>query len=128
VYNFTLDGINNKTLHYSSISATHFLILAVPVIKTDAQGIIKSVELEYLRPGGAPVDHSKYITTLSLQFKPVISQVLHQEGSIYDLMNKLPDFENVAISKQMNISEINYLIVNYTDLVGNLYNIIWQKQ
>jgi hypothetical protein len=127
-YTFTLDGIDKKTLHYASIRATQFLLLAVPVIKTDAQGIIKNVEIEYRRPGGAKVDYSKYITTLSLMLKKSASQVIHQEGSFFNLMDKLPDFENVAISKQINISELDQLIVNYTDLVGNLYTIIWVKQ
>jgi hypothetical protein len=128
IYTFSMDGINNLTLYYSSISAKYFLLLAVPVIKTNSEGIITSVEIEYMHPDGTPVNYSNYLTTLAIQFKSTPSSVLHQEGSIYDLMNKLPDFENVTISRPMNINEITNITISYTDLVGNLYGIHWTNQ
>ena len=127
IYTFSMDGINNHTLSYSSLSAKYFLLLAVPVILTNAEGIITRVEIEYMLPDGTPVDHSKYITTLMIQFKNTETQTLNQEGSIFDTMNKLPDFENVSISSRMNINDITHIDIGYTDLVGNIYTISWYK-
>jgi hypothetical protein len=127
IYSFSLDGINNHTLYYSSISAQHFLMLAVPVLITNSEGNVTRVEIEYMLPDGTPVDHSKYFTTLAIQFKRTAMEVLHQEGSIFDLQNRLPDFENVAISVPLKIDDVTDIDILYTDLVGNIYAIGWSK-
>ncbi len=128
IYSFSLDGINDHTLSYSSISAKHFLMLAVPVLITNNEGIVTRVEIEYMLPDGTPVDHSKYFTTLAIQFKRTAMEVLHQEGSIFDLQNRLPDFENVSISVPVKIDDVTDIDILYTDLVGNIYAIGWSKQ
>jgi hypothetical protein len=127
IYTFSMDGMNNHTLSYSSISAKYFLLLAVPVIQTNAEGIITRVEIEYMLPDGTPVDYSKYITTLMIVFKNTEAQTVNQAGSIFDTMNKLPDFENVSISSQIKINDITHIDIGYTDLVGNIYTISWYK-
>jgi len=52
---------------------------------------------------------------------------LYQEGSLFDLMNVLPDFNNVTISKDVNINDVTGMDICYTDLVGNMYALTWRK-
>ncbi|MBE0652563.1 MAG: hypothetical protein IH594_02125, partial [Bacteroidales bacterium] len=126
IYTFSLDGIHFFTLEYASINAKYFLLLAEPVIITNQEGKVTRVEIEYMLPDGSPVDQSKFITTLCLQFHNE-SNLLYQEGSMFDLMNILPDFENVDITGNVDLQTITNLSVIYTDLVGNMYSIDWKK-
>ena len=126
VYTFTMDGTNKHTINYASISATQFLVIAVPVVKTSDDGKITRVEIEYMLPDKTPVECSKYVTTLMIQFGSGTSQ-LYQEGRIFDLMNVLPDFKNVSISKDVYLKDVTGINIGYTDLVGNVYNISWMK-
>lgn len=128
IYTFTIDGINNFTLYYSSISAKYFFLLAVPRVMTTPEGIITRVMIDYMLPDGTPVDHSKYLTTLRLHFDNSPAQeTIHWEGSIFDTTNPLPDFQNVELSKPVSLSSITDISILYTDLVGNIYAIKWIK-
>lgn len=128
IYTFSIDGINKFTLFYSSISAKYFFLLAVPRVMTTPDGIITRVLIDYMLPDGTPVDHSKYITTLRIHFDDSPAQeTIHWEGSIFDLTNPLPDFQNVELSKPVNLSSITDISILYTDLVGNIYAIKWIK-
>ena len=53
--------------------------------------------------------------------------LLYQEGSLFDLMNVLPDFNNVTISKDVNINSVTGMDICYIDLVGNMYALTWRK-
>ena len=126
VYTFSLDGINNHTINYSSINAKYFLLQAIPVIKTGSDGKITSVAIDYMLPDKTPVQTAKYITTVAIQFHNNTG-LLYQEGSLFDLMNVLPDFNNVTISKDVNINDVTGMDICYTDLVGNMYALTWRK-
>ena len=77
-------------------------------------------------PDKTPVQTAKYITTVAIQFHNNTG-LLYQEGSLFDLMNVLPDFNNVTISKDVNINDVTGMDICYTDLVGNMYALTWRK-
>lgn len=125
IYTFTVDGINNHTINYSSISAKYFLLLAVPEIKTNSKGEITQVLIDYMLPDKTPAQTSKYITTVAIQFHSEAT-MLHQEGSIFNVREPLPDFNSVNITKPVNLGQVTGMDIMYTDLVGNMYSITWR--
>lgn len=127
IYTFTMDGIHKHTISYSSINAKYFLVVATPTLKTDGQGNITSVAIDYMLPDKTETPPSKYITTLMLMFKDANQNQIHQEGSIFETNNLLPDFKNVTLTSPVKLSDLSNLVISYTDLVGNIYNIGWQK-
>jgi len=126
IYTFTMDGINNHTISYSSINARYFLVLAVPTLKTGSDGKVTSVTIDYMLPDKTITQPSKFITTLMLQFHDK-NGTTHQEGAIFDLQHPLPDFKNVVLSSPLNLNDIDKLCIIYTDLVGNIYYLDWKK-
>ena len=126
IYTFSMDGIQNHTISYSSISASYFLLLAVPTLITDGQGNITSVKIDYMHPDKTEAQHSKFISTLMLQFRDQNYNQVYQEGSIFQTTNLLPDFGNVKLTTPVKLSNIHDLNISYTDLVGNIYNLGWQ--
>jgi ubiquitin C-terminal hydrolase len=78
-------------------------------------------------PDKTPTEPSKFITTLMLQFHDANMNQIYQEGSIFETTHLLPDFKNVTLTTPVKLSSINDLNISYTDLVGNIYNLFWQK-
>lgn len=128
IYTFTMDGVQKYTLSYSNINAKYFLILGVPTLKTNSDGKVVSVSIDWMKPDKTPADQSKFITTMMLQFKNSNNNEIYKEGSIFDTSHKLPDFTNVTLSNPVRLGDIQDLNVSYTDLVGNIYNIFWSFQ
>jgi hypothetical protein len=77
-------------------------------------------------PDKTPVQTSKYITSVAIAFHNE-TVLLHQEGSLFDVMNPLPDFRNVTITKNVNVNQVSGMDIMYTDLVGNMYSLTWRK-
>jgi hypothetical protein len=127
VYTFSMDGTNNHTIDYSSINAKYFMVLAVPTMKTDNNGNITSVTIDFMLPDKTEVQPSKYITTMMLMFFDSNGTQIYHEGSIFELNNVLPDFTNVTLTTPQVSGNIKSLTISYTDLIGNIYNIGWQK-
>jgi hypothetical protein len=126
IYTFSMDGVENHTISYSSINAKYFLVLAVPIIKTDDQGNIISVAIDYMLPDKTPAQPSKFISTLMLQFFDANMNQIYHEGSIFETTHVLPDFTNVSLTTPLKLNSVNHMNISYTDLVGNIYNLSWQ--
>jgi hypothetical protein len=60
-------------------------------------------------------------------FQDANQNQIYQEGSIFETTNLLPNFKNVTLTTPLKLSNINNIVISYTDLVGNIYNIGWQK-
>jgi hypothetical protein len=127
VYTFTMDGVNNHTINYSSIGAEHFLVLATPVLKTNADNRVNRIEINYTMPDKSEADYAKFITTLMVLVKDKNANELDTEGRIFDGMNILPDFENISLATPLNPDEIFFVNISYTDVVGNIYNLSWSR-
>jgi hypothetical protein len=127
IYTFSMDGIQNHTISYSSINAKYFLVIATPTLNTDSEGNVTSVSIDYMLPNKTETQPSKFITTLMLMFQDANQNQIYQEGSIFETTNLLPNFKNVTLTTPLKLSNINNIVISYTDLVGNIYNIGWQK-
>jgi hypothetical protein len=127
IYTFSMDGIQNHTISYSSINAKYFLVIATPILKTDSEGNVTSVSIDYMLPDKTETQPSKFITTLMLMFNDANHNQIYHEGSIFETTNLLPDFKNVTLTTPIKLSNIDNITISYTDLVGNIYNIGWQK-
>jgi hypothetical protein len=126
IYTFTMDGVNNHTIHYSSIGVEHFLVLAVPVLHTDGSNLVTSITIDFLLPDKTGVDYNAFISTLMIQIG-CSNGSQYQTGRIFDLMNRLPDFRNVVLETPVLLDEIQWVNITYTDLVGNIYNLSWRR-
>jgi hypothetical protein len=127
IYTLSMDGVQNHTISYSCIDAKYFLVLAVPTLHTDSEGNIKSVSVDYMLPNKTETQPSKYISTLMIMFHDANQTEVYHEGSIFETNNILPDFKNVALKSSVQLSAVHDIIISYTDLVGNIYNIGWEK-
>jgi hypothetical protein len=127
IYTFSMDGVQNHTISYSSINAKYFLVIATPTLNTDSNGNVTSVSIDYMLPDKTETEPSKFVTTLMLMFQDANLNQIYHEGSIFETTNLLPDFKNVTLTTPLKLSNINNIVISYTDLVGNIYNIGWQK-
>jgi hypothetical protein len=127
IYTFSMDGIQNHTVNYSTINAKYFLVIATPTLKTDSEGNVTSVSIDYTLPNKTETQPSKFISTLMLMFQDANQTQIYHEGSIFETTNVLPDFTNVTLTTPVKLSNIQNIVISYTDLVGNIYNIGWQK-
>jgi hypothetical protein len=126
IYTFSMDGINKHTIHYSSIGVEHFLVMAIPVLHTNEQNKVTHVTLDFLLPDETEADYNAFITTLMIQIS-TSGGTQYQTGSIFDLMNRLPDFNNITLNTPVNPDEVQWVNICYTDLVGNIYNLSWRR-
>jgi len=125
-YTFTLDGTDLHKIHFESFDLKYFLIIAKPTLVTDSAGYVTNVTLEYSLPDSSVVNPYKFITSMALQFG-LVQNKQYQEGSFFDFMHVLPDFTNIQLTTKQKLSDIQGINVAYTDLIGNIYNISWQK-
>lgn len=126
IYNFSLDGTNQYRLNYSSIDYNHFLVIAKPKIITDNTGKITNIIIDYSSGNISAVDAPAFVSTLMLQIS--IGEEIISIGRIFDTHEVLPDFTNISVTENININDISNLNICYTDIVGNIYNIIWHKE
>jgi len=127
-YSFTLDGSKNFTLNFSNIDARYYLVIASPTLHTDDNGMITSVSVDYILPDNTVVDPENYVTILQLQFQNKDGSRL-ELGSLYESVQTkitLKDLTNIALTDPIPLSNLDGLSVNYNDILGNEYNVVWR--
>jgi hypothetical protein len=127
-YSFTLNGSQLYSLTYSNINAMYYLVIATPPLHINSDGMITSVSIEYKLPDNTIVDPVNFVTILQLQF--VDNNFNRVElGSLYAGVatdNTLKDFSNVVLPNPLPLSTLDHLNVNYNDLLGNEYDVVWR--
>lgn len=127
-YQFTLDGSTNYTLNYSNINAGYYLVIAAPTLHTDNEGKITSVTIEYKSPDNVIVDPENFVTVLQLQFRKNDGS-RYEIGGLYESVQSkitIRDLTNITLSEPVQLSNLRELSVNYNDVLGNEYDIIWR--
>lgn len=126
-YSFTLDGNNLFTLNYSNIDAKYYLVIASPTLHTDSEGKITSVSVDYRLPDNTPVDPENYVTILQLQFQNKDGSRLEIGGLYESVQSKITikDLTNITLTNPVPLSNLEGLSVNYNDILGNEYNVVW---
>jgi hypothetical protein len=128
-YSFTLTGNQFYTLNYSNINAKYYLVIATPTLHTNSDGKITSVSIEYKLPDNTIVDPANFLTNLQLQFEVNVGNRVHI-GSLYENVKTnltINDLTYIAVDETVYISALRQLSVNYNDLLGNEYDVIWHK-
>jgi hypothetical protein len=128
IYSFTLDGSTDYTLNYSNINAGYFLVIASPTLHTDNEGRITSVTINYKLPDNTIVDPENFVTILQLMFRNKDGSRV-EIGALYESVQSritLKDLTNITIENPFPLSNLNELSVNYNDMLGNEYNILWK--
>jgi hypothetical protein len=128
IYSFTLNGSDHYNLSYSSIDAKYHMVVAIPTLHTGTSGEIVSVSLDYRLPDGTPVDPATFITCLQLQFGRN-DDTRVEIGSLYERVKTnrtIEQLTSVPVGESIQVSALRSLSVNYNDVLGNEYNIIWR--
>ncbi len=127
MYSFTLNGNSNYTLNFSNIDARYYLVIASPTLHTNNEGMITSVTIDYILPDNTIVDPENYVTTLQLQFQNKDGSRLELGGPYESVQTKitLKDLTNITLKNPIPISNLDGLSVNYNDILGNEYNVVW---
>ena len=127
-YTFTLDGSKNFTLNFSNIDAGYYLVIASPTLHTNDEGMITSVSVDYILPDNTVVDPENYVTILQLQFQNKDGSRLEIGGLYESVQTKITirDLTNITLTEPIALSNLDGLSVNYNDMLGNEYNVIWR--
>lgn len=127
-YSFTLNGSQTYSLNYSNINAMYYLAIATPTLHVNSNGMITSVSIDYKLPDNTIVDPVNFVTILQLQFCDKNGNRV-ELGSLYagiPMANTLKDFSNVVLPNPVSLSTLDHLNVNYNDLLGNEYDVVWR--
>ncbi len=103
------------------------VVVAIPTLHTDLNGEITTVSLEYRSPDGTPVDPATFITCLQLQLSR-FDDTRVEIGSLYERVKTnrtIEQLTSVPVGESIQVSSLRSLSVNYNDVLGNEYSIIW---
>jgi len=127
-YSFTLNGNTDYTINYSNIDAGYYLVIASPTLHTNNEGMITSVSVNYSLPDNTPVDPENYVTILQLQFQNKDGSRLEMGGLYESVQSKvtIKDLTNITLTNPIPLSNLDGLSVNYNDVLGNEYNVVWK--
>lgn len=132
IYTVMLDN-QAYTLNYSTIDLTYNLLFIVPTLHTSSDGKLTSISLEYRLPDNTVIDNPENILTSvgiqltgenfnydtpSLSNKPASQLGSHSVSGLYSY--KLPS--------PLDISKLHHISLTYTDLLGNIYMLLYQNE
>lgn len=133
-YTLTLDG-KDYTLNYANINAFSNLVMIVPTLHTNNEGLLTSISLEYQLINGTVLDNpSNMVTNVTAQ---IVNQIT---GASYDIWNGSvaagptsrlsieTGFGAIVPDSPVNISPFDMVALWYEDLLGNYYAIIWNSK
>jgi hypothetical protein len=128
VYTLTLDE-KSYSLHYSNINAEYFFVMAVPTVHTNDKNEIVSVTVEYKDMNGASVSPENFVYQTMIQLNGINHNQLCQIGVLWENPEAKSNTELYTFvpDKTILASELESLTVCYLDLVGNAYNIGFNK-
>lgn len=133
-YTLTLDN-NKYTLNYANIDAFSNLVMIVPTLHTNNEGLLTSISLKYQLINGTVLDNPSNMVT------NVTAQIVNQmTGKSYDIWNGSvaagptsrltieTGFGAIVPDSPVNISPFDMVALWYEDLLGNYYAIIWNSK
>jgi hypothetical protein len=134
MYTLTLDG-KDYTFNYANIDAFYNLIMIVPTVHTNNEGLITSVSMEYRLVEGPVLSNPANLVT------NVWCQIVDQMGTYYDIYHgNDPGGPNSRLSAETGYSAVvptspvnipapfHMVSISYDDLLGNNYIIIWNSK
>jgi hypothetical protein len=125
-YTMTVNSID-YTINYATVCPKIYLIFAEPTLHTDNNGDITSISVKYKRFDGSTVNPDNFIYLIQLQLMSG-NQVISLGARLYSDQNP-SDMEkyNFVLTTPLALTNLFQLDVYYQDLLGNEYNIFWDK-
>ena len=125
-YTMTVNGIG-YTINYATVCPKIYLIFAEPTLHTNNNGDIVSVSVKYKRFDDRPVNPDNFIYLIQLQLMTG-NQVISLGARLYsDQDPSEMDKYNFVLTTPLSPTNLFQLDVYYQDLLGNEYNIFWDK-
>ncbi len=127
-YTLTLNGTENYTLSYSDVNSRYYMVIAEPTVHTDSQGRITSITVEYKLPDNSSANPADFVNTVAIQLTDAQANQLGQVGALWGDTgsHSASDIYNFTLDSPIDLSRLAQVDVSYTDLIGNVYNIIWK--
>ena len=130
IYTLTLQGTHAYTLSYSGINAQYYMLLAMPTLHTDSAGRVVSISFSYELPDNTPVANPEnFLTAIQANFWDSSGAQIYGAGTLYDRVNlasNLSAISGFTPASPLDISKLEYVMVCYTDLLGNEYDCEWR--
>ncbi len=125
-YTMTVNG-TGYTINYVTVCPKIYLIFAEPTVHTNSNGDITSVSVNYKRFDDSSVNPDNFIYLIQLQLA-ANNQQINMGASLYSGQDQSKmDKYNFVLPTPMSSTTQFYICAYYQDLLGNEYNIIWEK-
>lgn len=127
-YSLTLDN-KTYTINYSNVNVKYFFILAIPTVHTNDNNEITSITIEYQDINGEPLTPENFVYQTMVQLNDIHYNQISQIGVMWESPEAKSNNELYTFrpNKAIQVSELNNINVCYMDMVGNAYNIGFNK-
>jgi hypothetical protein len=123
-YTLTLDGEKSYTLNYSCVDVRFNLVIVVPTLYTNSDGKLTSVNFEYKLPKGTPINPASILNNVMIQLYDKNMAVFY--GNYGKKLNAETSFDVLTTDTPVDISQLYGINIEYDDLLGNHYSIVWR--
>ena len=122
IYNLTLDGNNPLTFSYSNIDVKYNLVIVIPTLHTNSEGMLTSISLNYALPNGTDINPTCMLTDVMVQLSN------NEQGQLYSSprLTSSTGLTELTLDTPIDISSLYQVDIWYDDLLGNEYDIIWR--
>jgi hypothetical protein len=123
IYTLTIDGNKSYTLDYSCVDIKYNLVIVVPTLHTNSEGKLTLITFEYQLPNGTKMDPANMINNVMVQFS---DNTAHQFYMNDKKLTTETGFTVITPETPVDISALNGINIEYDDLLGNHYSIVWK--
>lgn len=114
------------------IDASYNLVFATPTLKTDSEGKLVSISLKYQHADYVTVNPENIMTDAMIQMNDSNNNRIFDSPRLISQNNEnngmyIKGLDSYTLSSPLDISELAFIDVIYTDLLGNFYFIQWRK-
>ncbi len=125
-YTMTVNG-TGYTINYATICPMIYLIFPVPTLHTNSNGDITSVSINYKRFDESSVNPDNFIYLIQIQLA-ADNQQINLGATLYSGQDQSAmDKYNFVLTTPLASTHLFYIGASYQDLLGNEYNILWDK-
>ena len=122
IYTLTLNGTEAHTFEYCNINAKYNLVIASPTLHTNSDGKLTSISIEYKLPNGSIVNPENILDNANVQLTDsTLFQFYSSPGQ-----DSKTSFYTFTPDTPLDISALVNVTVTYTDIMGNMYMIMWR--
>jgi hypothetical protein len=118
---------SDYTINYSTVCPKIYLIFPQTTLHTNTNGDITSVSVQYKRSDGSEVNPDNFIYLIQIQLMAG-DQVISLGARLYSDQNPSEmEKYNFELTTPLPLGTLFQIDAYYQDLLGNEYNILWDK-